>query len=79
MFIIFSIHQIKLRTWVQGGQGQCVRIAYTGEGGGVKNWQNFAYVPYGWPLTDWVSIKIICFELFHTVTVGSIFGQFTSI
>ena len=36
MFIIFNIHQIKLRTCVQGegGQGHCVRIAYTGGGGG---------------------------------------------
>ena len=54
MFIIFSIHQIKLRTCVQGdggGSWPLRTLAYTGGGGGVKNWQNFAYVLYGWPLS----------------------------
>ena len=54
MFIIFSIHQIKLRTSVQGeGGGGVKATAYAlrtrGEGG-VKNRQNFAYALYGWPL-----------------------------
>ena len=34
----------------RGGPDQCVRTAYRG-GGGVKNWQIFAYVLYGWPLS----------------------------
>ena len=28
----------------------CSNFAYEGGGGEVKNWQNLAYVVYGWPL-----------------------------
>ena len=33
----------------------CSKLAYGGERG-VKNWQNLAYVVYGWPLT-WSMIE----------------------
>ena len=48
---IFSINQIKLRTYVQGrgSQGHCVCVAYKRGGGGGQKRPNFAYVLYGWP------------------------------
>ena len=68
MFIIFSIHQIKLRTCVQGeggGQDHCVRIAYAG-GGGLKLAKfcvRTLWIHYG---------KIFCFA------IETIFYQFFS-
>ena len=58
---IISIWGLPLTTYAREGEGRglakcicyyislCTKLAYGG-GGRAKNWQNLAYVVYGWPL-----------------------------
>ena len=73
MFIVFSLRQNKfayVRTGGGRGEGWVKATAYalcTGEGGGggVKNWQNFAYVLYGWPLIIYPANNITFLKRFQ--------------
>ena len=61
---------LALRTRTPGGRGGRLNADKCGQGGrGVKNWQNFADVFYGWPLIvpgcTWTRLNP---QVFHSIT-----------